>query len=116
MQNKLTFFALLILAILTLIGFVYSQPTVGPNGGTVKKAENYNIEMKHSYGNLYAYLLDKKLKPINNKGISCEVKFFLADNTDMDVVLKPQGDYSFFAETNIQYQSCKITFNVFGKE
>ena len=115
MKTKLIFLALLLIFIFVLLGFVHYQPSIGPHGGTVKQTENYNIEMKNPYGNFYAYLLDKKLKSISNKGISCEVKFFLADNTNIDIVLKPQGDDSFFTETTVQYQSCRITFNLFGK-
>jgi uncharacterized protein YxeA len=115
MKSKIIFLTLLLIALLFLIGFEFYQPSVGPHGGIVKLAENYNIEMKNPYGNFYAYLLDKKLKPVSNKGISCEVKFFFADNTNMDAVLKPQGDDSFFTETTARYQSCRVTFNVFGK-
>ncbi|MBI4944969.1 MAG: hypothetical protein HY840_01055 [Bacteroidetes bacterium] len=114
MKQKIIFPTLLIVITLGLIGFRLYQSSLGPHGGTVKHAGNYNIEMKNPYGNFYAYLLDKKLKPISNKGVSCEVKFFFSDNTNTDAVLKPQGDDAFFAETMFQYQSCRITFNVFG--
>jgi hypothetical protein len=63
-----------------------------------------------------AYLLDKNLKTIGSKDISGEVKFFLADSTAIDVVLKPAAGNSFIAKVAPGFYACKITFHVSGKD
>ncbi len=115
-------FARFILLVLLLSGIVvlysldtYQSPS-GPHGGDVKQAENFNIEMKASFPSIYVYLLDQKLKPINNKGITCEIKFFFPDDTSTDLELKPFQDDGFIMESSkIVYNFCIVTFNVFGK-
>lgn len=106
----------MLLAAVTLTSLNVFQTSMGPHDGIVKKAENYNIEMKSSYGNFYAYLLDEKCKPLSNKKIFCEVRFFYPDKTSADIQLKPFGSDGFtIASTVIEFYSCKITFNVLGK-
>jgi len=115
-NNMLFLMPILLFAMVIFIGSEFFQPTLGPHGGTMKQVENYNIEMKNTYGNFYTYLLDNKQNPIGNKGISCGVKFFYADNTNVEVLLKPLGEDCFFTETTTPFQTCRITFNVFGKK
>ncbi|MGZ4118476.1 MAG: hypothetical protein ACXVPY_13385, partial [Bacteroidia bacterium] len=75
----------------------------------------YYIEMKTTSTNLYAFLLNKQKKPMENRKISCETRFTLADGTDMKIPLKPFGKDGFTAESmNIKYSSCVIIFNVLG--
>lgn len=114
MKTKFILFGLLLLAII-FYSVNKHQSIAGPHGGAIQQADNYNIELNAVSSNLYAYLLDQKLKPISNKGISCEVKFLLTDNTTMDAALKPFLEDGFIMESStIVYQSCKITFNVHG--
>ena len=116
MKLKLIFVLSLVVATFILLGFGLYQSSNGPHGGAMKQADNYYfIEMKNPYGNFFAYLLDKNYKLMSNKGISCEVRFFAHDNTTTDVALKPFGEDGFSAEVSIPYQSCRITFQVFGK-
>ena len=98
-----------------LVSLNLFQSPNGPHGGVVKPAGNYQIEMKNPYGNLYAYLLDVESKPIRNRRVTCNVRYYFPDNTTTDVDLKPFGDDGFTAETTIKFYSCKITFNLQGK-
>src|SRR4051812_37856045 len=87
----------------------------GPHGGIVKKADNYFIEMINPEKFLSAYLLDKSMKTISNKGISGDVKFFLPDSSIFDVQLKPSSDDAFTGEGIPGFYTCKVTFNIFGR-
>lgn len=116
MKTKIIVIALLIAAAIILVSLNVFQSSQGPHGGTVKKAENYNIEMKNPGGSMYAYLLDRNLKPVNNKGISCKVKLFFPDKTAADQILSPFGTDGFIIELiPMYYVSCTVTFNVAGK-
>ena len=115
MKTKFILLGLLLLAIV-----FYSvnklQNNKGPHNGTIQSADNYIIELKTVNSNFYAFLLDQKLKPIKNKGIYCEIKFFLPDNTAIDATLKPFEEDGFIVESNVTvYQSCQVIFNVNGK-
>ena len=118
MKTKFILFALPVIIAIILISQNYSNQIVGPHGGRLKQAENYNIEMKNPYGEFYTYLLDKNLVPISNKskGISCEVNFFILDNMVSDFILEPKGEDAFFTKITMPYHSCRITFHVFGKK
>ena len=85
--------------------------TGGPHGGVLKKSNNYYIEMKTVDNFFYTYLLDGKQKVISSKNLSCNVRFFLADSTDLILQLKP-FDNGFKGENIQGYRYCKITFNV----
>jgi len=116
MKTKFILIALLLVTAMVLIAQTFSQTTVGPHGGTVQQVEKYQIEMKNPFPNFYAYLLDNKSKPISNKSISCNVRFFFPDNTSMDAELKQFGDDGFSLESaTAKFYACRITFNVFGK-
>lgn len=116
MKAIIVLFGLLLSGIILLYSLKLKQSTVGPHGGEVKQAENFNIEMKAAFPNLYFYLLDQKLKPIENKGISCEVRFFFPGDTSTDLTIKPFQEDGFILEASkIVYNSCRVTFNVFGK-
>ena len=108
--------ALLLLSSIGMSAYYTYQPNIGPHGGTVKEVENFNIEVKISTSSIYAFLLDKKLKPINNKGIFCEIKFFPPDNIPIDVTLKPYQQDGFVLEsTSVIYDFFRVAFNVNGK-
>lgn len=114
MRTKIMY-ALFLLTILTLLSLV-APTSVGPHGGIVKKAEGFYIEMENNPDTtFFAYLLNKKLKTISNKGISGEVKFFFPDSTALNVELKPAPGNAFTAKPVPGFNSCKITFLVFGK-
>ena len=96
-----------------LAALVSPQLRTGPHGGTVKQAESYRIEMKSIYPDFYAYLLNKNLDPISNKNASCEARFFLSDNTTVDIPLQRFGEDAFKAKlTAMDYNSCRITFHL----
>jgi hypothetical protein len=105
----------LVLGILLLVSLNIPQTSVGPHGGIVKVAGNYNIEMKSPYGNLYTWILDYKLSPLNNKGVTCEARFYFSDNTIVDTRLKPFGEDGFTTTTANDFLSCRITYKVAGK-
>lgn len=116
MKARLILFVLFLSEILVLYSLNIVQSNTGPHGGEFKQVENFNIEMKSSFPNFYFYLLDQKLKPINNYGISCEVRFFLPDETSTELTLKRFQQDGFMIEAGeIIYNSCRVTFNVFGK-
>lgn len=112
--------ALLCIACLFIPSILFSQDSlsqaVGPNGGIVKKAENYYIEIKNvPEMSFYAYLLDKELKIISNKGVLCNAEFFFPDNTSLKVPLKPAPGEAFTADVASGYDACEITFYVLDK-
>jgi ABC-type cobalt transport system substrate-binding protein len=116
MRTKIILIILLLILAAMLISLNYFQSSTGPHQGTVKKAGEYNIEVKNSYTNFYAYLLDKKSKPISNKGISCEVKFVFGDHTGISIPLIPYKDDGFTTEDVVpEFYSCSVNFNVMGK-
>ena len=89
---------------------------MGPHEGVVKPAGDYNIEVKNSFTNFYAYLLDKKNKPISNKGITCEVRFIFSDNTGISTSLIPYLEDGFTTEKMMpEFYSCRVYFNIQGK-
>jgi len=106
-------FVILLFSTLGMISLVFSRPQ-SPHGGTLKKAGDYYIEMKNADRLFNAYLLTKKLKPINTKDIFGVVKFHLPDSTDIDIQLKPFAKDGFSCESPVGFYSCKITFNVVG--
>lgn len=116
MKTKLLLSVLILTGIILAYSFNTKQGTTGPHGGRLRQAEKYNIEMKVVHPNLYIYLLDQKLQPISNKGVSCEAKLFFYDNTSVDVPLKPFGEDGFIMESGItDFHSCRITYNLYGK-
>ena len=99
-----------------LTAFQFQHTPLGPHGGRVKEAGIFNIETKNTVTDLYAFLLDKKLKPIANKGISCSGKFILTDSTSVIIPLRPLGEDGFSMSLgSLRYASCRISFNVSGK-
>lgn len=89
----------------------------GPHGGRLKSVDNFNIEVKVVSPGFHVYLLDKQLNSINNKGMSCEIRFFLYDNTILDVALKPFGNDGFMVESSLTgYHSYNVIFYAFGKQ
>lgn len=107
---------LLLFAIMNLLLLNTSQVTIGPHGGKVKKAENFNIEKIQSPENLYTFLLDNNYKPISNKGVVGEVRFYYIDETTSDIPLIPFETEGFVVKMQEnQYHSCRITFIISGK-
>lgn len=93
-----------------------SQVTIGPHGGKIKKAENFNIEKIQSPEYLYVFLLDNNYKPISNKGVIGEVRFYYLDETTSDIPLLPFETEGFVVKMQEnQYHSCRITFIISGK-
>jgi hypothetical protein len=117
MKKKLILSALFLLGITIVFISMNAFTTVtGPHGGRVQKAENFNIETKSSYPYFYAYLLTDQNKSIPNKGVACEVKFFLTDSTSLDFAFKPYQDDGFRVESTVtDYNAYRITFHAFGR-
>ncbi|MBI2270495.1 MAG: hypothetical protein HYU69_09095 [Bacteroidetes bacterium] len=67
----------------------------GPYEGIVKKADNYYTKMNNSDKDLYACLLDEKLKVIHDSTIVGEVKLFFADSVTLNGQLKPYPEGAF---------------------
>lgn len=102
-----------------LPGILFSQDSLsqslGPNGGIIKKVENYYIEIKNVPEiNFYAYLIDKELKIISNKNISCTAEFFYPDRASLKVQLRPVPGDAFMADVASGYNACEIVFGAFG--
>ncbi len=113
MKTKFIYSNLVVLSVIVFISLSLFQSLAGPHGGTVRKAANFNIEMKNSYGGFYTYLLDSKLKPVKNKDITCRVKVFFADKTSIHMQLIPCGIDGFTAESMPPlFSSCIIIFHV----
>jgi hypothetical protein len=116
MKLKIIFNVILVLIAVALLGINYLQPNVGPHNGSLQKAGTYYIEMKSMHQEIHAYLLDKRMEPIGNKGISCEVKLLYADSSCLIKPLKPFGNDGF--STGIPYTPyfyCRVSFKVSGK-
>ena len=102
--------------ILNLLWMNSSQYSLGPHGGKVKQAENFNIEKIQSHENLYIFLLDHNYKPISNKGIVGEARFYFSDETTSDIPLKPfEADGFTVSMLDNNYHTCRITFTISGK-
>jgi len=113
MKTKYLLSVLIFIAGGVLASLVSPQIKSGPHGGTVKQAESYRIEMKNIYPDFYAYLLNKSLESISNKNATCEARFFLNDNTTIDIPLQRFGEDAFKAKlTSMDYNSCRITFHL----
>ena len=116
MKTKNFITSIIVMLTLSLHAQNIVAPAAGPHGGTVKNAGGYNIEMHYSYPDIFAYLLTKDLKSISNKGILCNVKFILPDNTSVETDLKPFGDDGFTTNScPLLFNATKINFNLSGK-
>ncbi len=117
MKTKFIFFGLLILAGIILIARNFSDQGVGPHGGVMEKSGNYVIEAESRYPTLCVYLYDHKMKAIGNSGITCRAEFLYGDNATMEKIMRSMGTEGFSAEMPaVPYYSCKVIFNVYGKE
>jgi hypothetical protein len=94
----------------------YALTDNGPHGGALKKTGEYYIEMKNPEGYFFTYLLDKKLKTLQDKSITAEVRFFMPDSTIVDLKLSPGADNSFTTKSVPGFVACKITFKAGNKE
>lgn len=117
MKTKIIIISLILLLLsIILIALNYSQTVIGPHDGIVKPAGEYNIELNSTYPAFFAYLLDKKNKPISNSRIICEAEFLFPDSTKISAPLKPMGEDGFALDSDVhKFYSCKISFYVFGK-
>ena len=117
MRTKIILFILLFSGItFAFISMNTFQISTGPHGGNIQQAGNFNIEMKVSHPDFYAYLLNKQCRPISNKGVSGEIRFFFRDSTSLDIPLKPYEEDGFRMESSVSdYYSYRVTFHAFGK-
>lgn len=116
MKTKITLSVILLLGVMVFISMGKTQIITGPHGGNVKPVENFNIETKVGYPGLYVYLLNKNCDPINNNGISCEVRFFFPDSSTIDTPLMPYEKDGFKIESILSgYHSYRVSFHVSGK-
>lgn len=100
-----------IIALLAWIGVSSVDDPDGPHNGKIKSAGDYRIEAGHTNTEIFAYLYDKNMGEIPNKGITCTAVFEFPDNTVGNLDLVPYGKYSFKAlMIDRDYQSCVITF------
>jgi len=105
-----------IVALLHMTSYTTYQDTDGPHGGTLKKAENFYIEMRNPYDHFYAFLYNRMMKPVSNKNIFCSVRFYYNDSTSTDMVLEPFEEDGFVSASTVpNYVTCKVMFNVQGK-
>lgn len=109
--------SIIIYNILLLAFFSSSYAQIqGPHNGRVEKAgSSYFIEFKNLNQEIHTYLLDKTFRSIDNKGISCEIKFIYADSTSFTKSLLPFGNDGFTSGLiTSPFHSCRIIFNVAG--
>lgn len=108
--------ALPIVAILAWVGIAAFDDPEGPHYGRVKPAGDFRIEAGYTNTEIFAYLYDKNMGGIYNKGITCAAVFEFPDKTIGNLDLLPEGKYAFKAAMiDRDYQSCTITF-VKGKD
>lgn len=116
MKQAIIFWTLFISIPLVIVGMIFSQPSVGPHGGAVKKTGIYYIEMKSMHQEIHTYLLDKKLISIGNKGVTCEVKIVYPDSSRLIKPLKAFGNDGFSAGVpSMPFLSCSVFFHIPGK-
>jgi len=116
MRVKILLLIILVLVALTLIALSYLQTNEGPHGGRLKQSGNYYIELKLSESGVYAYLNDSDLKPVSNRGITCELKTVFPDHIEMKLFMQAIGDDGFYADLPTgELLEYKINFNVMGK-
>lgn len=113
---KLKIFITVLFAAIALIHMTSYTPIQvpdGPHGGTIKKSGNFFIEMKNPYERMYAYLFDRGMKPVSNKSVICNVRFYYNDSTSTDMKLEPFEEEGFVSASTVpDYATCKIMFNV----
>lgn len=112
-KAKIIFLAFLYCILIAFVSWSKTQAK-GPHGGILKKTQGYFIEINTPGKFIYAYLLDKKLKTINDKELVCEVKFSLPDSTSFNLKLKPTTDGGFMGDNLNGFNNCLITFTAFG--
>ena len=116
MKKEIILIVVLLLITVSLVSLILFQRAAGPHDGVVKSAGEYKIEMKNSYPDFYAFLLDKKNIPVSNKGITCEVKFIFPDSSNIYTSLKPYGKEGFSLKSAaLRFCSCQIHFITGGK-
>lgn len=116
MKRKRAFTFFSISSVVLLFGMNSPQYPTGPHNGHIQKTGNYYIEMKNSEQEIHAYLLDIKMVPLSNKGITCETKLIFADSSVLIKHLKPFGNDGFSVGIPpIPYNYCRISFTVAGK-
>lgn len=116
MKQKIIFWTFLILIPFILLGMIFFQSPVGPHDGTVKRAGVYYIEMKSLHQEIHTYLLDKKLSPIGNKGMTCEIKIVYPDSSCLTKPLKAFGTDGFSTGVaSTQFVNCSVFFKISGK-
>src|SRR3989344_1502778 len=117
MRTKIIFFVVLAL----IAGAFISMKTIfsddqGPHEGRIQKVGNNYIEVKKEYIHLYAFLLDEQKNAMNNKDISCEIRFFIKDGSTLDIPLTKHGVDGFVVDYIANdYNSFRITFEMGGK-
>ncbi len=101
---------------LGLDGQVSDRGGSGPHGGLLNFTPYYKIEMTSSNGCLIAYLYDKDMTPISNKGISGEILLVYSDNASISKKLNLyEGDGLMIEEASPYYIYCVLTLNISGK-
>ena len=91
------------------------------NGGTVRQAGKYYVEMVSqlisTQDPITFYLMNKKGKPVNNKGISGAVTFTFADGSKETDSLEARQENSFAIQLKNRTQSfvCVVTFKIEGE-
>lgn len=113
-KAKIVFLAFLYCILIALVSWNKAQAK-GPHGGILKKTQNYFIEINTPGKFIYAYLLDKKLKTIDDKELACDLKILSPDNTTFNLKLKPTADGGFMGENLNGFNGSVITFTAFGK-
>lgn len=117
MNKKNSLFGSIVLgSIIIFVSLSGGRFDVGPHGGRVKSVDDYTIETKVTDEFIYAYLLDKKSKPMSNKGVKCKMRFLFSDKPYIDLVLSPFEKDGFKIRSNVAgYYSFHIHFQLFGK-
>lgn len=90
----------------------FVQHDKAPHGGILKQSDGYYVELKKADKYMYVYLLNSRLKPVTDKDISGEVKFFLPDNTILPVTLKTISEDGYLVEMPAEFKGCQVNFIV----
>lgn len=89
---------------------------IGPQGGSMKTVQEYNIELVNSISRISVYLYDKSLNPVSNDGVLSEITFCYAYDECLNKPLTILGNNGYSVSvSNSHFNYCEVTLIVNGK-
>lgn len=88
---------------------------IGPQGGSMKTVQNYNIELVNSISRMYVYLYDKSLTPVSNDGVLSEIMFCYEYDECLNKSLTILGKNGYTVNVvNSHFYYCEVTLIING--